>query len=88
MKKVNEFLNLIRRFLSNESISIKIYIVWGLITLLVFGFMGFLPVSKIFISNIGLLEDLYQNNLKLEKKIDELKIAKEKVNWLGMTLMF
>lgn len=83
MKKVNEFLNLIRRFLSNESISIKIYIVWGLITLLVFGFMGFLPVSKIFISNIGLLEDLYQNNLKLEKKIDELKIAKEKVELVG-----
>ena len=49
MKKTDEFLNLIRRILSNESISIKIYIVWGLVTLLMFGFFGFLQVSKIFL---------------------------------------
>lgn len=83
MKKSVEFLNLIRRILSNEAISIKIYIVWGLLTLLIFGFMGFLPVSKIFLSNISLLEDLYQNNLSLEKKIDELEVAKEKVELIG-----
>ena len=83
MKKLDEFLNLIRRILSNEAIAIKIYIVWGLITLVVFGFMGFLPVSKIFLSNIDLLDDLYQNNLNLEKKIDELKVAKEKVELVG-----
>lgn len=83
MDKTNDFLNSIRRILSNESISIKIYIVWGVVTLLLFGFMGFLPVSKIFFSNISLLEDLYQNNLKLEKKIEELEVAKEKVELVG-----
>lgn len=83
MKKTDEFLNLIRRILSNESISIKIYIVWGLVTLLMFGFFGFLPVSKIFLSNISLLDDLYQNNLNLEKKIDELEVAKERVELVG-----
>lgn len=83
MEKTNDFLNSIRRILSNESISIKIYIVWGLVTLVLFGFMGFLPVSKIFLSNIALLEDLYKNNLNLEKKIEELEVAKERVELVG-----
>ncbi len=77
------FINFIRRTLTNEAISLKIYIIWGLVTLVVFGFLGFLPVSKNFLSNVKLLDELYQNNLKLEKKIEELKIAKEKVEIVG-----
>lgn len=77
------FVNYLRRLLTNEAISLKIYIIWGLLTLVVFGFLGFLPVSKNFLSNVKLLDELYQNNLSLEKKIEELKIAKEKVEIVG-----
>lgn len=77
------FVNFIRRTLTNEAISLKIYIIWGLITLVVFGFLGFIPVSKNFLSNVKLLDELYQNNLSLEEKIEELKIAKEKVEIVG-----
>lgn len=83
IQKKEEWINFTKRILSNESISIKIYIVWGILTLLLFGFMGFIPVSKIFITNTNILEDLYQNNLKLEKKIVELEEAKQKVDIVG-----
>lgn len=77
------FINFFKRILTNEAISLKIYIIWGLFTLVVFGILGFLPVSKNFLSNVKLLDELYQNNLSLEKKIEELKIAKEKVEIIG-----
>ena len=77
------FINFIRRTLTNEAISLKIYIIWGIVTLVVFGFLGFLPVSRNFLSNVKLLDELYQNNLNLEKKVEELKIAKEKVEIVG-----
>ncbi len=77
------FINFLRRTLTNEAISLKLYIIWGFLTLIIFGFLGFLPVSKIFLSNFKLLNELYQNNLNLEKKIEELKIAKERVDVVG-----
>lgn len=73
----------LRRFISNEAITVKIYIYWGIFTLVVFGFFGFLPVTKIFLSNVKLLDEMYESNKKLEKKIDELKIAKEKLDLVG-----
>ncbi|MBW6441924.1 hypothetical protein K0B04_03435 [Patescibacteria group bacterium] len=80
---INWVNNTINRFISNEAVAVKIYIYWGLVTLLFFGFFGFYPVSKIFISNVKVLDEMYQNNLKLEKKIEELKIAKEKIDIVG-----
>ncbi len=82
-EKTGELINLIKRILSNEELSAKIYIVWGILTLIVFGVFGFYPVSKIFVSNVKLLDDLYTSNLKLEKKIEELKLAKEKIDIVG-----
>ena len=82
-EKKEEIINFIKRTLSNEALSVRIYIVWGILTLLVFGIFGLYPVSKIFVSNVKLLDDLYTNNLKLEKKIEDLKSAKEKVDIVG-----
>lgn len=76
-------INYLKRILTNEAISLKLYLIWGVLTLIIFGFMGFLPVSKIFLANVNLLNEIYQNNLSLEKKIEELKIAKEKVELVG-----
>jgi Tfp pilus assembly protein PilO len=75
--------NSVKRILSNEAISMRIYIYWGLLTIVVFGIFGFLPVSKIFFSNVKLLDQMYQSNLKLEKKIDDLKEAKTKLDIVG-----
>lgn len=77
------FINYLRRILTNEAISLRLYIIWGVLTLIIFGFMGFLPVSKIFLANANLLNELYQNNLNLEKKIEDLKIAKGRVDLVG-----
>ena len=80
---INWIYSTIHRFISNEAIAIKIYIYWGISTLMFFGLFGFYPVSKIFISNIKLLDEMYKNNLQLEKKIEELKVAKEKIDIVG-----
>lgn len=73
----------IQRTFSNEAISIKIYIAWGIVTLVVFGFLGVLSISKTFLTNAKLLDDLYTNNLKLENKVEELKVSKERVDLVG-----
>jgi len=80
---INKIKNTLRRLLSNEAVAARIYIYWGLLTVVTFGIFGFLPVSKIFVSNIKLLDDMYQNNLKLEKKIVDLKDAKVKLDIVG-----
>lgn len=75
--------NTLKRLLSNEAVAARIYLYWGIATLVVFGIFGFLPVSKIFLSNIRLLDEMYKNNLKLEDKIVELKDAKTKLDIVG-----
>lgn len=75
--------NLLSRILTNEAMSVKLYIGWGIVTLIIFGFFGFYPVTKIFMTNISLLEDVYQNNLQLQKKIDDLVVARDKINDVG-----
>jgi Tfp pilus assembly protein PilO len=76
-------LNTLKRFLTNEAVAARIYLYWGAATLIIFGIFGFWPVSKVFFSNIKLLDEMYQNNLKLEKKIVELKDAKVKLDIVG-----
>jgi Tfp pilus assembly protein PilO len=80
---IARFKNTLKRTLSNESISVKIYIFWGIVTIIFFGIYGFWPVSKIFVSNISLLDEMYKNNISMEKKIKELKEAKEKLDIVG-----
>lgn len=76
-------LSTIKRLISNDAVSVKIYIYWGVFTLVIFGLFGFFPVTKIFISNVKLLEEMYDSNKKLESKIEELKVAKEKIDIVG-----
>lgn len=76
-------INNLKRGLSNEALSVKLYIVWGILTLVIFGVFGFYPVLKNFISNIKLVEEMYQNNLSLKNKIKELEVAKEKLELIG-----
>ena len=85
-EKQEEFLNYIKRVTSNDAMLVKVYIVWGIFSLVVFGFFGFYPVMKNFISNIKLVEEMYQNNLSLKDKIKDLKVAKEKIEIVGSDL--
>jgi Tfp pilus assembly protein PilO len=75
--------NTLKRLLTNEALAARMYLYWGIATVVIFGVFGFLPVSKIFLSNIKLLDEMYQNNLKLEKKIGELEDAKAKLDIVG-----
>lgn len=75
--------NTIKRIFSNDVRAMKIYIGWGLLTLVVFGIFGFIPVSKAFVSNVKLLDAMYRNNQSLEKKISDLRDAKEKLDIVG-----
>ncbi len=81
--KQETLLNYIKRSISNEAVSVRIYIIWGVITLFVFGIFGFYPVIKNLISNAKLVEEMYQNNSSLKNKIAELKTAKEKLDIVG-----
>lgn len=85
-EKQEAFLNYIKRLTSNEAVLVKVYIVWGVLSLVVFGFFGFYPVMKNFVSNVKLVEEMYQNNLSLKNKIEELKVAKEKIEIVGSDL--
>jgi len=82
-EKQEAFINYIKRVTSNEGTLVKVYIVWGAASLILFGFFGFYPVAKNFISNVKLVEEMYQNNLSLKKKIEELKEAKGKIEIVG-----
>lgn len=81
--KQEAFINYIKRVASNEATLVKVYIVWGAASLIIFGFFGFYPVLKNFISNVKLVDEMYQNNLSLKNKIGELKEAKEKIEIVG-----
>jgi len=78
MKEIlNKFRNNLKRVFSNDSVSYRIYLIWGGATLLLFVFFGLVPVSKSLISNIKLSNEMVETNSNLSKKIQELKKIKE-----------
>jgi len=82
MDRKDNILNSLRRILSNESISARIYIIWGISVLIIFGFLGLYPVTKILISNLTLIDDLYTSNISMEENVEKLKKLKEKVDFV------
>ena len=74
-------LNSLKSF-SNETTASKIYLVWGIFVLVVFGFLGIYPVTKILVSNFSLVDSLYKSNLSMEENLTKLKEIKEKIDYI------
>ncbi len=79
---MENILNSLKRIFSNEVTAAKIYVVWGVLVLVVFGFLGLYPVTKILISNFSLVDSLYKSNISMEENLKKLKEIKEKVDYV------
>lgn len=77
IKFFSRFYNGLKRILSNESVSYRVYLIWGVITLVFFGLFGLLPISINTVSNLKLANEMSKNNKNLDKKIVYLKKMKE-----------
>lgn len=72
--------NNISRLISNEYIAYKIYLVWLVMTLVLFGFFGIYPLSKSIFANYKLTREMVKTNSMLTKKIADITDAKEKMD--------
>jgi hypothetical protein len=79
---MENILNSLKRIFSNEVTAAKIYVVWGILVLVIFGFLGLYPVTKILVSNFSLVDNLYKSNLSMEENLKKLKEVKEKLDYI------
>lgn len=87
-EKINLVVNNIRRLLSNEEFSYRVYLILVVGTFIVVGLLGIIPSTKILISNITLASDINKNNKDLSSKLVSLKKIEGDLNIVGQNAYF
>ena len=82
------FFNKINRLISNEAISFKFYLFWGILAILTIGLFGILPGVKTVYENYRLVSDMKTTNVMLVKKIQDLDKVKSSLDNVGSNILY
>ena len=73
----------LKRVFSNDYLTFRVYLVWGVITIVVVCLFGLIPASESLIDNFKIANEMKKTNAELGNKIDKLQKLKEDLDTIS-----